>query len=74
VWSRSTGRYDVTDKLAEYQRRGDVEIWLIHPCERTLTAWRRRHDGGYDQMVITEGIVRPTALPGVAIDLATLFE
>jgi Uma2 family endonuclease len=74
VWSRSTGGFDPTDKLAEYQRRGDAEIWLIHPYERTLTAWRRRADGGYDQAVIAEGIIRPVALPGVAIDFAGLFE
>jgi Uma2 family endonuclease len=74
VWSRSTGGYDVTDKLAEYQRRGDAEIWLIHPYERTLTAWRRRPDGSYDETVIIDGIVRPVALPGVEIDLARLFE
>lgn len=74
VWSRSTGGYDVSDKLAEYQRRGNTEIWLIHPYERTLTAWRRQPDGSYNQTVITEGIVRPVALPGVAIDLAALFD
>ena len=37
VWSRSTGDYDVESKLLEYQRRGDLEIWRIHPYERTLT-------------------------------------
>lgn len=74
VWSPSTGGYDVTDKLAEYQRRGDIEIWLIHPYERTLTAWRRRPDGGYDQTVVTEGVVRPVALPTVVIELDALFE
>ena len=26
VWSRSTGDYDVEEKLADYQRRGDLEI------------------------------------------------
>lgn len=45
VWSPSTGDYDVDAKLPEYQRRGDLEIWRIHPYERTLTAWRRQTDG-----------------------------
>src|SRR3954466_6513255 len=27
VWSRSTGDYDVEEKLAVYQQRGDLEIW-----------------------------------------------
>ena len=31
VWSPSTGRLDVREKLPEYQRRGDREVWLIHP-------------------------------------------
>jgi Uma2 family endonuclease len=74
VWSRSTGEYDVTEKLAVYQQRGDHEIWLIHPCERMLTAWQRTPDGSYEESVHREGLMRPTALPNVAIDLAELFD
>jgi Uma2 family endonuclease len=73
VWSRSTGDYDVAEKIAVYQLRGDLEIWRIHPYERTLTAWRRLPDGSYDETIHHEGAVRPTALPGVEIDLAALF-
>ena len=50
------------------------EIWRIHPYERTLTAWRRLPDGSYDETVHHEGVVSPTALPGVEIDLAALFD
>ncbi len=74
VWSRSTGDYDVEKKLTVYQQRGDLEIWRIHPYERTLTAWRRLPDGSYEETIHREGIVRPTALPGVEIDLAALFD
>ena len=74
VWSRSTGDYDVEDKLAVYQQCGDLEIWRIHPYERTLTAWRRLPDGSYEETLHREGVVRPTALPGVEIDLAALFD
>jgi Uma2 family endonuclease len=74
VWSPSTADYDLTEKLEVYMRRGDAEIWLIHPYDRTLTAWRRRPDGSYDETVFTEGIVHPMALPGVVIDLAVLFD
>ena len=45
VWSSSTGDYDVDAKLPTYQQRGDLEIWRIHPYERSLTAWRRRAGG-----------------------------
>ena len=74
VWSRSTGDYDVGEKLAVYQQRGDLEIWRIHPYERTLTAWRRLPDGSYEETIYREGSVGPTALPGVEIDLAALFD
>jgi Uma2 family endonuclease len=73
VWSPSTGDYDVDDKLPEYQRRGDLEIWRVHPYERTLISWVRQPDGSYLEMLYRGGIVRPAALPGVAIDLDALF-
>jgi Uma2 family endonuclease len=74
IWSRSTGEYDLNEKLRIYQRRGDLEIWLIHPYERTLTAWRRQPDGTYLETLYRAGIVAPVALPNVTIDLATLFD
>jgi Uma2 family endonuclease len=74
VWSPSTGFYDVDDKLPEYQARGDLEIWRLHPYERTLTAWRRRTDGGYDESFQKGGVVHPVGLPNVAIDLDDLFD
>ena len=74
VWSPSTAGYDVREKLNVYKRRGDTEIWLIHPYERTLTAWRRQSDGSYEEEVFTEGIIHPIALSSVAIDLALLFD
>ena len=73
VWSPSTGRYDITEKLIEYQQRGDLEIWYVHPYERTLNAWRRQPDGRYEETVYRGGLVRPESLPGVAIDLDALF-
>jgi Uma2 family endonuclease len=73
IWSPSTGGYDINEKLPDYQRRGDLEIWRIHPYERTLTAWRRRTDGAYTESVYRGGIVRPESLPGVVIDLDVLF-
>lgn len=74
IWSPSTGDYDIEEKLVEYQRRGDLEIWRIHPYERTLTAWRRQADGSYAETTYRGGTVSPVALPGVTIDLDTLFE
>jgi Uma2 family endonuclease len=73
VWSRSTGGYDVAAKLPEYQRRGDLEIWLIHPIDRTLTDWRRQPDGSYVESTYAGGKVQLHALPHVIIDLDQLF-
>jgi Uma2 family endonuclease len=73
VWSLSTGDYDVDAKIPEYQRRGDHEIWRVHPYERTLTAWRREPDGRYAETIYRGGIVTSSALPNVAIDLDELL-
>jgi Uma2 family endonuclease len=74
IWSPSTGDYDISEKLKDYQRRGDLEIWRIHPYERTLTTWRRSPTGGYVESIYHDGTVRPEFLPDVAIDLEVLFE
>lgn len=74
IWSPSTGTYDVETKLPEYQRRGDAEIWRIHPYDRTLTSWRRNPDGTYSHTVHQDAVVEPIALPGVRIELEALFE
>lgn len=73
VWSPSTGSDDLREKLLEYQERGDLEIWRIHPYERTLIAWRRRPDGSYAETFYTDGPVQPEFLPNVTIDLDSLF-
>jgi Uma2 family endonuclease len=74
IWSPTTGDYDIDAKLPRYQERGDLEIWRLHPFERTLTAWRRQPDGSYQLAVQTEGTITPVALPGVTIDVAALFD
>ena len=74
VWSPSTGDYDVETKLPDYQRRGDLEIWRLHPYERTLTASVRQPNGEYAETLYRGGVVASAALPGVVVDLATLFK
>jgi Uma2 family endonuclease len=73
VWSPSTGDYDVDTKLPVYMQRGDLEIWRLHPYERTLTTWVRQPDGSYLETVYRGGVVALAALPGVTIDLSELF-
>jgi Uma2 family endonuclease len=74
VWSPSTGNYDVDTKFPEYKQRGDLEIWRIHPYERTITAWRRQADGSYSEATYLEGEVPVASLPGVSIPISRLFE
>ncbi|MGI8927274.1 MAG: Uma2 family endonuclease [Tepidiformaceae bacterium] len=73
VWSRSTGEYDVDEKLPEYQRRGDHEIWRPHPFDRTLTRWVRQQDGSYAESLLAGGTVALAAIPAASIDLDRLF-
>ena len=73
VWSPSTGSYDMKVKLADYQQRGDLEIWFVHPYERTIRAWRRLPDGTYDETVFRHGSAGAASLPRFAIDLDELF-
>ncbi len=73
IWSPSTGDYDINEKLQDYQQRGDLEIWRVHPYERSLTAWRRQPNGEYAETVYREGIVQPAFLPSVEVDLEELF-
>jgi Uma2 family endonuclease len=74
AWSRSTGRYDANTKIPEYKERGDLEIWRLHPYERTLTVWRRQPDGECEELHFSGGQVSPAFLPNVRIDLDELFD
>jgi Uma2 family endonuclease len=74
IWSPSTGDYDIEAKLPQYQRRGDLEIWYIHPYDRILTAWRQQSDGSYVMTHYERGVIQPVALPGVTIELDVLFD
>ena len=73
VWSRSTGDYDVETKIPVYMERGDLEIWRIHPYERTVTSWVRQGDGSYRETLYRGGTIALTALPGVTVDVAEVF-
>lgn len=74
VWSPTTGRYDFTVKLQGYRERGDLEIWYLHPRERTLRVWRKQPDGSYTEETYQGGIVPVASLPGVTIDLDALID
>lgn len=74
VWSRTTGDYDMAAKLPIYRDRGDLEIWFIHPYERTLTTWRLQPDRTYREDVYHGGVVAVASLPDVSIDFDVLLD
>lgn len=73
VWSPSTGGYDIDVKIPGYFQRGDLEIWRIHPYERTLTTWRRNADGSYRESLYRGGMVEAESIPGFAVDFDALL-
>jgi hypothetical protein len=73
TWSRSTGAYDADTKIPDYRERGDEEIWRVQPYEKVVTAWRRQANGSYVETLHRHGRVLVASLPGVEVDLDTLF-
>jgi Uma2 family endonuclease len=73
VWSPSTGTYDIDRKIPGYLARGDLEIWRIHPFDRTVHIWRRQTDGSYVESLHRDGPITLAALPQVTIELEPLF-
>lgn len=73
IWLPSTGNYDVDTKLVEYRQRGDLEIWRIHPRERSLITWSLGTDGSYREERHMHGLVVIPSLPGVSVDFDELF-
>jgi len=73
IWSPSTGAYDIDSKFDESKRRGDLEIWRVHPFDRTVTMWRRQSGGEYIDSVVRRGRIELVGLPGVFVDLDLLL-
>lgn len=79
VWPRYRQEYvyehhgEPMERIRCYKRRGDQEIWLVHSYTHRLTAWRRRSENSYSKLVMNGGMIQPAFLPGVSIDLDSLF-
>lgn len=73
VLSPTTARHDQLVKIPVYERAGVLEVWLVHPIERTLTVYRLGN-GRYERPNVFElkGRTAIGALPGVSIDLDRL--
>lgn len=69
VLSPATARHDRVVKIPVYERAGVLEVWLVHPIERTLTLYRLEN-GRYGRPIALElkGRTPISAIPGVSID------
>lgn len=69
ILSPTTAGHDQIVKLPIYERAGVLEVWLIHPTDRTLTI-HRLESGRYGRPVVVElkGRTAISAIPGVSID------
>lgn len=73
IWAPSTGDYDVDTKIPEYQKRDDLEIWRVHPYQKTITVWCRQPNGVYVESRHDRGGISLHALPDVSLALDDLF-
>lgn len=75
VLSPTTASHDQIVKLPIYERAGVLEVWLIHPIDRTVTIYRLENER-YGRPVILElkGRTAMSAIPGVGIDWDRLPE
>jgi hypothetical protein len=74
VLSGAEGAWELHDGRLVEKPGGDLEIWRIHPYERTLTSWKQQSDGSYQETMHRGGSVAPIGLPGVTIDLDRLWD
>jgi Uma2 family endonuclease len=69
VLSPTTASHDQIVKLPICERAGVLEVWLIHPADRTLAIYRLE-GGRYGRPAILElkGRTAISAIPSVSID------
>lgn len=62
-------------KARIYAEAGVVEYWIVRPAKKQVEVYRQPSPAGYAATLTltAPGVLRSFALPGVSIDLATLF-
>jgi Uma2 family endonuclease len=70
--SNTTVSYDCFIKMPLYARHGVVEAWLIDVQAGRVHVFRKPVGGEYTDMSVVDrpGILQPTALPAVSVDLS----
>jgi Uma2 family endonuclease len=72
--SKSTEKYDRTDKLRIYAAQGVGHVWLMHPVRRTLEVMRR-NDRHWVQIAMLRDVdtVRAEPFDAIEIDVVKLW-
>lgn len=73
VLSPSNRRNDLVLKRALYTDNGVPEYWIVDPDKRTISV-NLLHGDRYRETIHAGGSVEVQTLPGLAIDMATLFD
>ena len=74
--SETTLRYDRQIKLPLYARHGIPEYWIFDTQGKQLHVFRRPSDATYGEVLFMDkpGVMPIAALPGVTVDLSSLFQ
>jgi Uma2 family endonuclease len=69
VLSPASAAHDRVVKLPVYERAGVLEVWFVHPTDRTVTIYRLQ-DARYGRPTVLDmkGRTPITAVPGVSIN------
>jgi Uma2 family endonuclease len=75
ILSPSTSRKDQNEKYRLYERSGVREYWVVDPLGKWLQQYSLRGDGTYEvERTFESGTLESSALPGLVIDVAELWE
>ncbi len=73
--SETTLRYDRQTKMALYARHGIPELWIVDVGRKQLQIFRKPAGAAYGDVLSPErpGVMPIASLPGVTVDLSSLF-
>ncbi|RBP16772.1 Uma2 family endonuclease [Roseiarcus fermentans] len=66
--------YDRETKLPLYAKFGIVEVWIVDLAARVVEVYRDPAEGRYGSAArMSEGLLTPSRIPAISIDVAALF-
>jgi len=74
--SDTTASYDLGTKAGLYARYGVAEYWVVEQASRSVHVFSGPGPAGYASSAVARpgAVLTPAALPGVAVDVSSLFE